>query len=96
MAILPSIIVGACMWVFSNKMDKREKKQEQIAKARKRETMLALEMQMATSKLSYATAIAVKRGYANGEVEEGVEAYEEAKSNYFKFLNEQATEHLAI
>ena len=40
--------------------------------------------------------MAVKRGYANGEVEEGVEAYEEAKSNYFKFLNEQATEHLTI
>lgn len=49
---------------------------------------------MATAKMAFSTAVALKRGYANGEVEEGVEAYENAKKRYVDFLNKQATEHL--
>ncbi len=49
---------------------------------------------MATAKLAYATAVALRRGRANGEVEEGVEAYETARKKYLDFLNRQATEYL--
>lgn len=49
---------------------------------------------MACARLSYAVAVAIKNKRVNGEVEEGIEAYEEAKEKYFKFLNEQAKEHL--
>ena len=38
--------------------------------------------------------MAIKRGKPNGEVEEAIEAYEEAKTAYYRFLNEQAKEHL--
>ena len=38
--------------------------------------------------------MALKRGKANGEVEEGIVAYEAARKKYLAFLNEQAAEHL--
>lgn len=74
-----------------NKSDNQKEEHEQ---ARKEESLLMLELVMASAKLSYACAMALKRGKANGEVEEGVKSYEEAKSKYYHFLNEQAKEHL--
>ena len=44
--------------------------------------------------MSYAVAMAMKRGHANGEVEDAVDAYEKARAKYLAFLNEQATDHL--
>lgn len=104
-SILPSIIVGIFMYYFERRQNKRdkalEKKQEKrdsevekLSQARKKETLLGLKMQMSAAKLAYATAVAVKRGYANGEVEDGIEDYEISKGEYFDFINEQATERL--
>ena len=100
-ALLPSLIVSLVMAVINRRQkrreaaqDAREAAQDARAEARKQESLLHLNLQMATAKLSYATAMALKRGKANGEVEEGVDAYEEAKSEYYSFLNQQATEHL--
>lgn len=93
-SVLPSLIVGVVLAIFNSRQKKRETEQDARAEARKRESMLHLNLQMATAKLSYATAMALKRGKANGEVEEGVEAYENAKREYYNFLNQQATEHL--
>ena len=93
-AVLPSLIVGVVMAVFNSRQKKRETEQDEITNARARESLLHLNLQMATAKLSYATAMALKRGKANGEVEEGVEAYENAKREYYNFLNQQAAEHL--
>jgi len=91
---LPSILVGIFLWYFNRKSDRHYKATEDRAELRRKEGRLSLEMQMATAKLSYATATALKRGYANGEVEDGIEAYEEAKNNYYKFINDQYVEHI--
>jgi len=95
-AIIPSLIVGIFLYFFSREQNKRDVAADSRVKARKKESLLSLELQMATAKLSYATAMALKRGYANGEVEEGIESYEEAKKKYFDFLNEQAVDHVCI
>lgn len=94
-ALLPSLIVALVMAVINRRQKKRDEMQDALAEARKEETLLHLNLQMATAKLAYATAMALKRGRANGEVEEGVEAYEDAKRAYTAFLNKQATEHLS-
>lgn len=94
-AILPSLCVSVIMAVFNSRQKKREKAADERAEARKKESLLALEMQMSTAKLAYATAMALKRGHANGEVEEGIDAYEDSRKKYLHFLNEQATDHLA-
>ena len=75
-------------------MTKNDKKREEHEEARKKESLLLLELNMASAKLSYAVAMAIKRGTPNGEVEEGIKAYKEAKEKYYHFLNEQAKEYL--
>ncbi len=93
-AVLPSLCVSVVMLIINARWKKREAETDARADARKKESLLALEMQMATAKMSCAVAMALKRGHANGEVEEAVNAYEEARKKYLTFLNEQATNHL--
>ncbi|MDO4269410.1 MAG: hypothetical protein Q4C72_00655 [Eubacteriales bacterium] len=94
-SVLPSLLTALCMALFNRTQARRDKETAARAQARKQESLLALGLQMATAKLSYATAMALKRGVANGEVEEGIEAYEQAKASYVAFLNQQAADHLA-
>lgn len=93
--ILPAVIVGIFMAWFNKRQSKREQKSDHQAEIRRKECMLQLQMQKATADLSRATAIAIKRGTANGEVEEGLEAYNVAKTSYYAFMNEQALEHIS-
>lgn len=92
--IAQTVFVSMLVFYFERKQKISDEKAEERAKAIKEETILQLEMSMANNKLSYATAMAIKRGKANGEVEEAIEAFEQAKRNYYKFMNEQAIEHL--
>lgn len=93
-AIAPSLLVGVIMALFNRRQRHRDAQMDARSEARKRETLLALDLQMATAKLSFATAMAIKRGNPNGEIEEGVDAFENAKKRYLEFLNEQAASHL--
>ena len=104
-AVLPSLAVSIIMLVINNHQKKREKArdarnlereqyQDKLIETRKQETILHLNLQMATAKLAYANAMAIKRGRPNGEIEEGIAAYETAKSEYLNFLNKQAMESL--
>lgn len=92
--LIPTILTGSILYYWQRKQRRRDAAVDKRAEARKCESLLLLDMQMATAKLSYACAMALKRGTANGEVEDGVAAYEEAKTRYTKFLNQQAVEHL--
>lgn len=89
-AVLQAIVV----WIAVSKIGKYSKKLDERADARKEDNLLSLELNMATAKLSYAVALALKRGVANGEIEEGVDAFEAAKDRYQRFLNNQALDHL--
>lgn len=73
---------------------RRDEKIKEQNEERKKESLLALEFNMANAHLSHAVAIAVKRGSANGEIEQAITAYDKAKKEYFDFINEQANEHL--
>lgn len=91
---LQTFVLG--MLVFYAQRSQRERDTEKLThqKAKTRESLLLMELVMASAKLSYACAVALKRGEPNGEVEEGIMAYEKAKHAYYEFLNEQAKEHL--
>ena len=94
-SIVPTVAIGIFMLYFERRMKKSDSISEERAAARKEECLLALDLQMSTAKMSYATAVALKRGYANGEVEEGIESFEGSKKKYFDFMNKQGIEHLA-
>ena len=100
-----TVIISMVIYYLQRKQRKAdEKKERQMAadaaeaahraESRRKESLLGLKLNMANAKLGRATAMALKRGRANGEVEEALEAYEDAKQAYFDFLNQQANEHL--
>lgn len=90
--LLPSIITGLILFYIQRAQKKRDEKEEHRAAARKLETRLMLDMQMATAKLAFATAMAIKRGTANGEVEDGIVAYKKALEEFQEFERDQISQ----
>ena len=90
-----SALTALAVWYMERRQKKRDKLAEENAEKRKRESLLSLEMMNANNKLSYALAMAVKRGYPNGEVEAALETYSEAESAYAHFKDELAAEAMA-
>lgn len=80
---------------LNKKMGERDKKQEEIEKARLEYEVTMLEVTDASAKLSYALAMAIKRGSPNGEVEAGIDAYNKAMTNKTQFLQTQALYRIA-
>lgn len=93
-SIAASFFVAAAVFYMQRRQKRSDLAEKRHADARKEESLLSLELNMANSKLSYAVAMAIKRGRANGEVEEAILAYEAAKKKYYSFLNRQAVDHL--
>lgn len=89
-AIAQSVIGGLILY----RIKKNDEKAQEAQKIKEEGELLNLEMTAANGKLSYACAMALKRGKANGEVEDAVKAYEEAKVKYYDFLNAQAIHSL--
>ena len=82
-------------WLNSKQAKRDAKREQAIAEReakRKEADYLRLSLTLATCKLAYATAIALKRGYPNGEVEEGIAEYEKAMSKFKKFERELVSE----
>lgn len=73
---------------------KRSDRVDARAEQRAKEGRLQLAMIDANSKLTVGVAMALKNGYANGEVEEGLKAVREAQKEYIKFLEGIALEHI--
>lgn len=77
-AALPSLLVGVVLALFNRARAKRDAEAEAQERGRSDEELVKLSLLVAAAKLSYALAVAVKRGAVNGEVEEGIEQYREA------------------
>lgn len=88
-AIAPSLFVGIVLLYW----ERRQKKNDEQTKAHEETVvegdMIRLDLEVATAQLSYAVAMAVKRGYANGEMEKAIERYERAMDKFTKFERKQ-------
>lgn len=80
---------------LNKKLAERDEKQKEIEKARLEYEVVMLEVTDASAKLSYALAMAIKRGSPNGEVEAGIDAYQKAMTNKTQFLQTQALYRIA-
>lgn len=89
MAILPSLTVGILLAIFNRKQQKKSSEIEEEKEARLESEYLQLNLTVATAQLSYAVAMAVKRGEPNGEIEEGIKAYDKAIRDFRKFEKKQ-------
>ena len=74
-SIVPSLIVGIVLAIWGN----RQKKNEAL---RDEGELVKVSLLVASASLSYAVAMAIKRGTPNGEVEEGIEKYKDAMDKF--------------
>ena len=87
-AIAPGIITGIVL-AFWNRREKRREEQSSGQEADRESEMMRIDLEVATAQLSYAVAIAVKRGSVNGEMEAAITVYERAMEKFRKFERKQ-------
>ena len=92
-AVIAAWAALACA-VITSTNSKRHKKAEARAELRSRENRLMLDMIYANSQLTIGTALAIKKGRANGELDAGLEAVRNCDEKYQDFLQEIAIHHL--
>ncbi len=85
MALLPSLCVSIIMALYNRKQSKRDEAALEREEQRCESERVKLALLVATAKLSYAVAMAWKRGEPNGEVEDGIEQYREAMMEFKQF-----------
>lgn len=88
-AIAPGIIVGIVLAYWNRKQNKQDHQRKSIEEAAVESDMLRIDLEVATAQLSYAVAMAVKRGHANGEMEVAIDRYEKAMEKFRKFERKQ-------
>lgn len=84
-AALPSLLVAVVMALFNRGQKKRDAATHEREAARLEAESVQVSLLVASAKLSYALAMAVKRGAPNGEVEAGIEQYRESMKAFKKF-----------
>lgn len=90
--IIANVIISH---MIKKKLEERDRKQAEKEQARVEYENVVLDVTNANAKLSYALAMAIKRGSPNGEVEAGISAYNEAMNKQTKFLQKQAIYRIA-
>lgn len=87
--VLPGIVVGIVMAVWNKRQKERDERADEKERERVRSELLRISLLVATAQLSYAVAMAVKRGRPNGEIEVGVAQYEKSMEEFRQFECEQ-------
>ena len=87
--VLPSLFVGVVMSYWERRQRTFEKEMAEKEKTRARGELVKLDLTCATAALTYATAMALKRGSTNGELEMAIAKYETAMESFRKFEREQ-------
>ena len=88
-AVVPGIIVGIVMAVWNKRQKDRENRREEHERQADRGQVLQISLLVASASLSYAVAMAIKRGKPNGEVEEGIRQYNRAMERFREYEREQ-------
>lgn len=95
--LLLDIIVGIVVFVVTRKITRNQQKRDDAEKAHHESKtqleLLHLKLVNAGNSLSYAVAMAVKRGTPNGEIEAGIKRYKDAKRAYFDYLTQIGLTH---
>lgn len=88
-------VAGIIVAVVGHRATKQNKRAEEHAEARQRESLLSLRMMDATLQLSVVTANALTGGHNNGNVEHAREAAQKVGNEYTKFMQELTANEVA-
>lgn len=83
--ILPSLILSIVLGFWQKKQQKYEDERKKENNLRREREILQLDLLFASSELSYQTAMAVKRGNANGELDAALESHQQALTKFRDF-----------
>lgn len=92
----PGLIVGVVLAVWGARQKKREAEQKTEEEGRVKSELLRISLVLATAKLSYAVAMAIKRGKPNGEIEDGIAQYNKSLERFREFEREQLVRNVDI
>jgi len=90
--LLPGLIVAVVMAYWNRKQAKIDAGKSERERLHVKSEGVKLSLLLAGAKLSYATAMAIKRGTFNGEMEDALPQYEEALDKFREFERERMTE----
>ena len=94
---LGDVLIGVLVFLITRRLTTSQKKKDEAEKVRHESKtqleLLHLQLVNAGNSLSYAVAMAVKRGTPNGEIEAGIKKYKEAKRAYFDYLTQIGITH---
>lgn len=88
-AVAPGIITGIVLAFWNRREKRREERTSGQEADRVESEMMRIDLEVATAQLSYAVAMAVKRGSVNGEMEAAIAVYERAMDKFRKFERKQ-------
>ena len=88
-SLVSSIVSGMVLFFLKRYFEKKEKDDEEKAKARAKENILILKSIDAVGKLTYANSIAIRDGKTNGEMKSAISAYSEVTNELYDYLLEQ-------
>lgn len=95
--LVGDFIIGVVLFVTTRRISRSQQRKEEADKeqhaSKTKLELLHLQLVNAGNSLSYAVAMAVKRGTPNGEIEEGIAKYRKAKRAYFDYLTEIGITH---
>lgn len=89
LAVVPSLLVGLTMAYWNRKQKQRDDHAKEAEEERMESDYVRIDLEVATAQLSYAVAMAYKRGTPNGEMETAIEQYEKAMERFRKFERRQ-------
>lgn len=85
--------IGIALFYANRRQRRADEEAERRRKAITDANLLQMELVSAGNNLSFATAMAVKRGRPNGEMEDAIQEYKDVKRRYYTFINKQYVEH---
>lgn len=94
---IPSAITGLCFWRIQKRIEKEERKRDEVEKARETNEFMLIKGVSAAIALGEATAKAVQRipdTNCNGDMHEALEYAQKIKHEQESFITRQGIEHL--
>jgi len=89
-----AMILESKLKLLEEKEDARLKELDEKFKVRKEEMVLIFDLLRASSKLTYISALALKKGYCNGEVDRAIEYYHKANDRLSDFIRGKAYKYI--
>lgn len=93
-AIAPSVMVGIILSIWNKRQKKIEETNETNEAFKIDYESLKLDLMLASAQLSYALAMAKKRGTPNGEIEIAIAQYEKAMKAFREYERKQISKKI--